>query len=86
MLSTSVYADFKSLELPSASGNIQGILTKDYYGRQWVLQPNFSTDLILTDARCDPFFEQDFETEYLGDFQQEGWSNFALAGTPLWEV
>lgn len=86
MLSTSVYADFKSLELPSASGNIQGILTKDYYGRQWVLQPNFSTDLTLTDARCDPFFEQDFETAYLGDFQHEGWSNFALAGTPLWEV
>lgn len=86
LLSTSVYADFKSILLPTQSGSIRGILTKDFYGLQWVIQPNFSTDLSMQSARCDPFFEQNFEASYLGTFQEPTWTNTATAGTQLWEV
>ena len=36
--------------------------------------------------RCDPFFEESFETVPLGRFEGAGWQNFIEDGTQYWEV
>jgi len=40
----------------------------------------------LEALRCDPFFEESFETVPLGRFEGEGWQNFIEQGTQYWEV
>ncbi len=54
ILSTSVYADFKSLSLPPAKGSVSGILSKDFFGKYYVLRINSSRDLMFHQStRCD---------------------------------
>lgn len=55
ILSTSVYADFKSLRIPSLQGSVTGILSKDFFGKYYVLRMNTPNDLIFSgNKRCDP--------------------------------
>jgi hypothetical protein len=85
-LSSSIYADFKSVVLPKGSGTLQGILTRDFYDEKYILKINHPSDLQFTASRCDGFFEAYFETAYLGKFVSEGWENIAVEGTNYWEV
>ncbi len=53
--STSTFADFKSLLLPTGRGNISGILTKDFFADKFILVVNDPSTVNLTDEnRCDP--------------------------------
>ncbi len=79
ILSTSTYADFAALKLPSGSGNIKGILTRDYYDDFYTVYVNLPGDVDLNrNSRCDPevitcglavqrgskiLFEEDFSTQ-----------------------
>ncbi|MGB2245167.1 MAG: DUF5689 domain-containing protein, partial [Flavobacteriaceae bacterium] len=85
-LSTSRYADFKSVVLPNQSGKVEGIFTHDFYGEKEIIKINDPTNLSFDGLRCDPFFEESFETVPLGRYEGEGWSNFNIEGTQLWEV
>lgn len=85
-LSSSTYADFKSVVLSNHSGSVEGVLTKDYYGEKPILKINDPSNLELHGSRCDPYFEQNFETLRLGLFTENGWTNYAEEGTQYWEV
>jgi hypothetical protein len=55
ILSTSTYADFSSFLLPTGSGSLRGILTRDYYDEFYTIYLNSPEDLLLSDnTRCDP--------------------------------
>lgn len=55
VLSTSTYADFKGFPLPSGSGSIQGVLTRDYYDEFYTIYLNSPDDLDFSNnKRCDP--------------------------------
>lgn len=57
MVSTSTFADFRSLLLPQSSGSIEGILTRDFYDDFYNLVIN-TPEAIKFDGgnRCDPDF------------------------------
>ncbi|TVZ26415.1 hypothetical protein JM83_1372 [Gillisia sp. Hel_I_86] len=66
-LSTSTFSDFKSLLLPQLSGNIEGVLTRNFYDDQFVVILNSPEDLQFeADARCDPAFLKCGENETEG--------------------
>ena len=55
ILSTSTYSDFKAFKLPTGSGSIEGVLTRDYYDDFYTIYVNSPADIDLSDsARCDP--------------------------------
>jgi len=55
ILSTSTFADFAALELPTGSGNITGVLTKDFFGDEYNLAINSIDNVVLDGTdRCDP--------------------------------
>jgi hypothetical protein len=57
ILSTSTFADFAALKLPAGSGNIRGILTRDYFDEFYTLNINLPGDVDLEQhSRCDPAF------------------------------
>ena len=86
LMSTSTYADYKSVLLPLQSGQIEGVLTLDYYGEHYILKINDPNDIDFREDRCDPFFEESFDHIRLGSFDQLGWTNFNQDGSQLWEV
>jgi len=53
VLSTSTFADFKGLILPSGSGTISGVLSKDFFGETNNLLINTPEDVAMDNARCD---------------------------------
>ncbi|UZH54028.1 choice-of-anchor J domain-containing protein [Salinimicrobium tongyeongense] len=55
IISTSTYADFAALKLPAGSGNVQGILTRDFYDEIYTLYMNLPEDISFSNSsRCDP--------------------------------
>ena len=55
ILSTSTFSDFKSLNLPSNSGSITGILSRNFRDEIFVLNINSPDDVSFTiNDRCDP--------------------------------
>lgn len=86
LMSTSTFADFKSILLPEGGGEIQGILTKDFFGEKPILKINSPRDISFEHSRCDPFFEENFEEVRLGLFEKEGWFNVNQSGSQFWEV
>ena len=55
LVSTSTFAKFKSVELPMGSGNIQGILSRDFYDDFYIIRINTTAALSFTNTqRCDP--------------------------------
>lgn len=56
MLSTSTFSDFKSLLLPSGSGKVKGVLTRNFYDDHYVVVVNSPDALDFSGERCDPFF------------------------------
>lgn len=59
MLSTSVFSSFKTMTLPSSSGNIKGVLTRDYDNLHYVLKMNSASDINFPNvSRCEhEYFE-----------------------------
>ncbi|HET8885757.1 MAG TPA: DUF5689 domain-containing protein [Salinimicrobium sp.] len=56
-LSTSTFADFKSVSLPSGKGKIKGILARNFYDDFFVVNINLPEDIHFDDtSRCDPEF------------------------------
>ena len=86
LMSTSTFSDYKSIILPDRSGVIQGVLTKDFFGEKSILKINDPSNIDFNESRCDPFFEENFETVHLGLFEKQAWTNFNEAGTQFWEV
>ena len=91
---SSTFADFKSLNLPSAAGTINGILTMDYFGETNVFKINTYSDISFDGERCDPIvlectgntstdvvvFEEDFQN-YSDESQLDGtWTNINISG------
>ncbi len=55
VFSTSTFADFKSLTLPSGTGILDGLLTKNFFGDDFNITINDPTTVQLNNAeRCDP--------------------------------
>ncbi len=94
IFSTSTFADFKGLTLPAGRGNINAILSKDFFGEVFNINVNTPEDVNLTGTdRCDPdflectgasgggaaIFEEDFEG--FGTYTSEGWDNINISGT-----
>jgi len=79
ILSTSTFADFKSLNLPANRGSINGVLSRDFFDEFYILKINSPEDIDFNNnERCDPIelscglistpgsntlFEEDFENQ-----------------------
>jgi hypothetical protein len=95
ILSTSTFADFKSLSLPSGQGSIKAVLTRNFFGETFNLAINTPEDIEFggMENRCDPdflectgasgggaaIFEENFEG--FGTYASEGWENINISGT-----
>ncbi|WP_299152432.1 DUF5689 domain-containing protein [uncultured Christiangramia sp.] len=66
-LSTSTYANFRSLMLPRGSGNIKGVLSRNYYDEHFVLIVNDPSALDFSGERCD---DQFLKCDSEGDFSR----------------
>ncbi|MBW4970148.1 MULTISPECIES: DUF5689 domain-containing protein [Croceibacter] len=84
IFSTSTFADFKGLTLPSGSGSIDGILSLNFFGEDYIINVNSPETVNLTGERCDPptpFFTQNFEGASIEDLvANEGWTNQNVSG------
>ena len=93
IFSTSTFADFKGLTLPSGRGSMAAILTKNFFGDNFNVSVNTPEDVNLDNPeRCDPDFaectgpsgggsviyEENFE-DFAG-FPEEGWTNINVSG------
>jgi hypothetical protein len=94
VFSTSTFAEFKSLTLPSGRGRMNAILTKNFFGDTFNININSPEDITFDNTeRCDPeflectgpsgggsiIFEEDFEG--FGTYDSEGWDNINVSGT-----
>lgn len=102
VLSTSTYADFKALKLPSNSGTLQGILTRDYYDDFFTIYLNSFADIDFSSgARCDLpvldcglapnggskiLFGEEFTGTNNKPVSGKGWTNYVQEGSRAWEV
>jgi uncharacterized protein (DUF433 family) len=93
ILSTSTFADFKSLSLPEQAGSIDAVLGRDFFDEKFILQINDPSAINFDQERCDPdFLDCDSEsggpvTIYFEDFenvsslsQLNGWENVQVEG------
>jgi len=56
-LSTSTFSDFKSLLLPQFSGSLEGVLSRDFFDKHFIVVLNSPEDLDFeNNTRCDPTF------------------------------
>lgn len=78
LISTSVFSSFKTMIIPSSSGTIKGLLTRDFDDLHYVLKMNSAADIDFTnESRCEAnyfkceqhsfesntiLFQEDFET------------------------
>ncbi|MFD2563496.1 DUF5689 domain-containing protein [Aquimarina rubra] len=98
VLSTSTFADFKGLTLPTQQGSFEGILTKNFFGDTFNLVLNDPTGLVFdNENRCDPnvlecdgtsgganvVFEEDFTGLSISDLENSGWLNVNTTGGSL---
>lgn len=102
IFSTSTFADFKGFSLPSGSGALKGIFTRDFFGEFFTFYINSPEDVDMTGDRCDPlvfscglastpatdtFITVDFEGQNTNSpVNIPGWINFVEAGTQPWEA
>lgn len=98
IFSTSTFADFKSLTLPSGSGTMSAVLSKNFEGNTFIVSVNSPEDLNLTGTdRCgcgladmvgvNALFEDDFESQSTNSLiSGNGWTNFIQEGSEGWEA
>jgi len=81
-LATSTYSSFSDLAIPGGKGTAVAVLNRNYDGDAYILKVNKPSDLAFTANRCDPIFEENFESYSQGDtIDQNGWTNYMEAGT-----
>ncbi|MDX1462124.1 MAG: DUF5689 domain-containing protein [Marinirhabdus sp.] len=101
-LFTSTFADFKSQLLDPDVGIIKALYTSDFSGSENILVIRNLEDINFNQERCDPplvdcgiaaqtgnmtVFSDFFETQEVGEpIAGNGWTNFAEAGSQLWEA
>jgi hypothetical protein len=101
MLSTSTFSGFKSLYLPENSGNVKGILTRNFYDDYFVIAVNSPDDFSFGGERCDPeflkctnntseginvLFEEDFTNiTSLSALENSGWINVNVNGGKVFQ-
>ena len=98
ILSTSTFADFKSLDLPAQKGSFEGVLTKNFFGDEFNLVLNGVAGLKFDDTdRCDPnvlectgdsggstvIFSENFTGFSTSTLTAEGWLNQNVTGGDL---
>lgn len=86
ILSSSSFSKFKSVLVDSLSGSIHGVHIRDYFNEKDILKINHPMAIDFQNSRCDPFFEESFETQPMGRFEGESWLNWIEKGTVYWEV
>ena len=99
VFSTSTFADFKSLLLPQGKGSMAAILSKSFNASTFIVTVNDPSTINLDgNDRCDAcgLATETGETELFRDFFEtqtentpisgNGWTNYAEAGTQLWEA
>ena len=86
ILSSSSFSQFKSVVVDSLSGSIRGVHLRDYYNEKDILKINHPDAIDFHNPRCDPFFEESFETRSMGRFDEQHWINWIEKGTVYWEV
>jgi hypothetical protein len=93
ILESSTFASFKDFALPAGGGTIAAVVSKDYYGDNFVLALNTINDVNMNDARCTPLDINDFTTIFSEDFDTAvnntdldiaDWTNFAEEGSRVW--
>lgn len=85
-LETSSFASFKQVPLPTVGrGVISGILTQGFGGSPKVMVLNTTDDVSFNDSRCDPVFEESFNSAIDGsNLDIAGWINYAESGSEFW--
>jgi hypothetical protein len=98
IFSTSTFADFKSLTLPSGIGSMSAIVSRNFEGDAFIVSVNSPEDVSLTNSdRCgcgltdmigsNVLFEDDFETQSINSLiSGNGWTNFIEEGSEGWEA
>lgn len=92
VFSTSTFADFNGLLLPSGRGSVGGVLTKNFFGDEFNITVNDPTTVDLFDEnRCDPvtgFYFDDFEAyNSTADLIAAGWTNENTSGgNTVWSL
>lgn len=80
IFSTSTFADFKGLTLPSGRGTMNAILTKNFEGNAYVVVVNTPEDINFDNAlRCDPLFQDSFTAGNL-----DMWTTYSVTGPQEW--
>ena len=99
IFSTSTFADFKGLPLPTGRGSMNAILSRNFEGEAFIISVNTPEDILFDNAeRCDPIvfecdgpfgggsvlFSENF-TAYanIGQAEAAGWTNINTTGGSL---
>ncbi|MEG9327664.1 DUF5689 domain-containing protein [Salinimicrobium catena] len=102
ILSTSTYADFSSFRLPAGSGDLQGVLTRDFYDEFYTIYLNSPDDIRFTESRCEKqtldcglaaahgskiLFSEDFSEQTNNKpIKGSGWKLIVQEGSKEWEA
>lgn len=86
LMETSSFASFNQVPLPlNGRGSIVGVITRTFGGSNIVLVLNSTDDINFNENRCDPLFEESFNTAIDNtDLDLPGWINYAEAGSVVW--
>ncbi|WP_179021293.1 DUF5689 domain-containing protein [Winogradskyella forsetii] len=87
IFSTSTFADFKGLALPSGQGNVNAVLSRTFEGDDFIVAINTPEDITFNNPeRCDPVDISDFTIVFEEDFTDglTGWEVFNTVGTRSW--
>lgn len=97
IVSTSTFADFKTLTLPLQAGSISGILSRDFFDDFYIFVLNSTEDINFDQERCDPdllfcegpsggnnsIYKEDFEVGNISNLEAAGWTNVNVTGGNL---
>lgn len=99
VFSTSTFADFKSVLLPSGIGSVRAILTRDFFDEFFIVTVNDPSFVDFSAGeRCDLcgdaqikgdniLFSEFFETQTEGSpITGNGWTNYTAAGSETWKA
>lgn len=83
IIRNSGYSSFKSQLFPEGRGAIVSVFSK--YNNDYQLFIRDTEDVMFTDNRCDPLFEETFNSAINNTtLNLPGWVNFTEAGSDLW--
>ncbi|QTY26594.1 DUF5689 domain-containing protein [Flavobacterium sp. CS20] len=95
IVSTSTFADFRYLTLPTQAGSMAGVLSRDFFDEKFIFVLNTPETINFDQERCDPdllfcdgpsggsttIFEEDFEVSNISNLT--GWTNVNVSGGNL---